>query len=130
MVGWVGRQRGNAIYAGLLVKKLMFDGQDTVTAHSGGGKANAFPLKYGLNRITVAAAAADSVLMPFATPGAVVFIIQDASSANSVTVFGQGTDTIDGVATATGNPMAAAKRAVFTCETAGAWQSFAGAKIT
>lgn len=129
MVGYVGRQRGNAIYAGLFVKKLMLDGQDTITAHSGGGKANAFPLKYGLNRITVVAAAADSVLMPFATPGAVVFIIQDAA-ANSATVFGQGTDTIDGVATATGNPMAAAKRAVFTCETAGAWQSFAGAKIT
>jgi len=107
---------------------------DTITATPGGTKAAAKALNYGINRISVCATATNSVLMPFAVPGAWVVIINDGAA--SATVFGAGTDTIDGVATATGNPMAAAKRAYFEAVTgdglggAGTWYSIAGAKIT
>lgn len=128
MVGYVGRQRGNQIYAGLLVKKLVRDTIDTITAHAGGGKANAVPLRYGFNRISVCATIGDSVLLPAAVPGAECYIVHDGATAAQV--FGQGTDTVDSVITATGVTMTQAKRAMFVCETLGAWQSFAGAKIT
>lgn len=106
-----------------------------VTAHAGGGKASATALGYGVTEITVCATAANSVLLPYAFPGSVAIVSNDG--ATSTTVFGQGTDTIDGVATATGNAMAAAKRAIFygiagtgDGTDAGAWVSCAGAKIS
>ncbi len=107
---------------------------DTITATPGGTKAAAKALNYGVNRISVCATATNSVLMPFAVPGAWVYLINDGAA--SATVFGAGTDTIDAVASATGNPMAAAKRALFYAVTgdglgtAGTWYSSAGAKIT
>ncbi len=110
------------------------DVYDSITAHPGGGKTNATQLNYGVNRISVSATATNSVLMPYAVPGAWVVVIQDG--AQSVRVFGKGTDLIDAVASATGNVMAAAKRATFYAVTgdglgtAGTWYSSAGAKIT
>lgn len=107
---------------------------DTLTAKAGGGKAGATQLRRGFNRVSVCASGADSCLLPFATPGAWVVLINDG--AQSTTVFGAGTDTIDGVASATGNAMAAAKRTYFYAMsgdgigTAGTWYSNAGAKIT
>ena len=99
---------------------------DTITAHAGGGKASATPLVAGLNRITVCATNGDSVLMPPAVSGAEVVVINDGAA--NAQVFGQGTDTIDGVATATGVVLTAAKRDIFFCLTAGAWQSLEGVK--
>lgn len=110
-------------------------GQEALTAKAGGGKSGATQLSYGLNRVSTVATAADSLLMPYAYPGAVVVLVQDG--ANSTTVFGKGTDTIDAVATATGNPTAAAKRVVFYGLTGtgdgsdvGTWASNAGAKTS
>lgn len=107
---------------------------NTITATPGGTKAAAKALNYGVNRVSVCATATNSLLMPFAVPGAWVVVINDGAA--SATIFGAGTDTIDGVASATGNPMAAAKRAIFYAivgdglGTAGTWYSSAGAKIT
>lgn len=106
-----------------------------LTAHAGGLKPSAKQLGYGVNTVTVSATAANSTLLPYAFKGAVVFVTNDG--AQSSTVFGKGTDTIDGVATGTGNAMAAAKRAFFIGVSgsgdgsdAGAWISCAGAKIS
>ncbi len=101
---------------------------DGITAHAGGGQASAVQLTNGWNRVTTVATAADSVQLPAALPGSQVLVINDAA-ANSLQVFGKNgnTDTIDGTAGATGEAIAAAKRRLFFCLTAGAWQSLLGA---
>lgn len=93
----------------------------SITARAGGTKALATVLTKQLNRITVCASANDSVLLPPAQVGAVVAVFNDGAAA--ARVFGAGTDTIDGVATGTGVPLANAKRALFICFAAGAWVS-------
>lgn len=110
-------------------------GSEAVTAHAGGGKASASILDYGVTRVTVSATAANSVLLPYAYPGAVAFIANDGVA--SVQVFGKGTDTIDAIATGTGNALAAASRSWFIGvggagdgTDAGAWVSLKGAKTS
>ena len=78
-----------------------------LTALAGGGKTGATQLGYGVNEIATVATGADSCLMPYAFPGALVFVRNDG--ANSTTIFGKGSDTIDAVATGTGNAQAASK---------------------
>lgn len=102
---------------------------DTITAHVGGTQAAALALVSVVNRVTVVGSAADSVKLPPSVAGMSILIINDAA-ANALQVFGAGTDTIDGVATATGVALTAAKRAWFICATAGAWQSLTGVKST
>lgn len=103
-----------------------------ITALAGGGQANATQLFEGINVVTVVATATDSVKLPAATAGAVVFV-KNADAADSMTVFGFGTDTIDGVASATGNPQAAGKGKLYYATTgigdgvAGTWVSLLGA---
>lgn len=111
------------------------DGQAALTALAGGGKTGATQLMYGINQIDTCATAANSCLLPYAYPGAVCFVSNDG--AQSTTIFGKGTDTIDAVASATGNAMAAAKRSYFVGisgtgdgSDAGTWLSIAGAKIS
>jgi len=103
-----------------------------LTALAGGGKAGATQLGYGVNELSTVATGADSALMPFAFPGALVFVRNDG--ANSATIFGKGTDTIDGVATGTGNAQAAAKGKLYLGisgngdgANAGAWVTLLGA---
>lgn len=79
-----------------------------VTAHAGGGQASAYQLDYGFSNVTVVATAADSVKLPPCVAGSWCFL-RNADGADSMTVFGYGTDTIDSVASATGNAQAAGK---------------------
>jgi hypothetical protein len=101
---------------------------DGLTAHAGGGQASALLLTASVNRLTTVATAADSVKLPPSAPNLAVVIINDG--AHAAQVFGSGTDTIDGVATATGVPLTNAKRAIYYCLTAGAWQSLSGGVST
>lgn len=117
-----------------LLGSIMNVGELGVTAFAGGGQASATQLDYGINTVTVVATAADSVKLPPAVPGAVVVIrIEDASGADSCTVFGYGTDTIDGVASATGNAQADTKGKLYIATTgdglggAGTWVTLLGA---
>lgn len=103
-----------------------------LTAQADGTKANATVLGYGINTLTTVAGAADSVLLPYAFPGAFVVVVNTVATAAQA--FGKGTDTIDGVATATGIDLAASSRNVFwgvagsgDGSDAGAWFSFGGA---
>ena len=84
---------------------------DDITAQADGTKANATVLTSAINRLSTVAGAADSVLLPAVSEkdiGIEVEIINDGAS--SAQVFGQGTDTIDAVATATGVALDTAKR--------------------
>lgn len=108
------------------------DDQLGLTAQADGTKANATALGYGINTLTTVAGAADSVLLPYAYPGAVVVIANTVATA--IQVFGKGTDTVDGVATATGIDQAASARAIYfgvagagDGSDAGAWLSIGAA---
>lgn len=100
--------------------------EDSIVAKAGGGQATARQLTCEFNRVITVATTADSVKLPVSVPGMDVMIINDG--ANSLQAFGFGTDTIDGVATGTGVPLAAASRCNYMCVTAGKWQSASGAK--
>lgn len=84
-----------------------------ITAFATGGKANATPLTNAINEVTVVGTAADSVLLPLAAAGAVVYVANLA--ANSLNIFAQGTDTINAVATGTATALATTKNASFFC---------------
>jgi hypothetical protein len=99
--------------------------ENNITATAGGTKAAAYVLTKSMSRISTCATAADSVLLPAALYGASCFVANDGAA--SAQVFGQGTDTIDGVATATGVAIANGKRRMFVCFADGAWTSLLGA---
>lgn len=84
-----------------------------IVAHAGGGQANATPLLPGVSLVTVVATAGDSVSLPLASLGLVCTVTN--GGANSMQVFGAGTDTINGVATGTGVALAAGASAVYRC---------------
>lgn len=101
---------------------------DGLVAHASGGRASATQLQYGMNRVITVANAADSVALPPAVKGAQVILINDGASAAQVFAVVGSTDTIDGIAAATGVALTNAKRDIFYCLTAGAWQSLLGGK--
>lgn len=86
------------IVGNLLAGLVAFN--DAVTAHAGGGQAAATALVQGFNRVSTVATAGDSVKLPAAALGQFTFILND--SAKNLAVFGTGTDTVNGVAAATG----------------------------
>lgn len=106
-----------------------------LTAAADGLKADATSLGYGVNTVSTVAGAADSVLAPYAFPGAICII--DNDGANALQCFGRGTDTIDGVATGTGNALTNATRCILVGisgagdgSDAGAWFSIKGTKMS
>ena len=88
-------------------------------AQADGTKANATELGYGISGIVTVAGAADSVLLPPAYPGAVCIVVNTVATA--IQVFGQGSDTVSGVATGTGVSQAASKADIYVCYDTGAW---------
>jgi len=103
-----------------------------LTALAAGTKADATQLGYGINTIGTVAGANDSLLLPYAFPGAVCVVINTVATA--IQVFGKGTDEIDEVATATGIEQAASARAIYfgiagegDGSDAGAWMSIGAA---
>jgi hypothetical protein len=117
-----------------LIQSLLGSVEDNITATAGGTKAAAYKLYAAINRISVCANNTDSVLLPpNPNVGQIVQIINDGAA--NAQVFGANSDTIDGVATATGVVLSAANRSLYSCTgvTAGAvpvyaWRSQAGAK--
>jgi len=93
-----------------------------LTAHAGGGKTDALALDptKSVHNVTIIGTDADSVLMPPAVIGE-VHLVCNSDAAQSMQVFGAGTDTINGVATATGVAQAAGKSALYICVSTGAW---------
>jgi len=103
--------------------------EDTITAHSGGTQAAALALSAAasVHNVTVVAAGNDSVKLPAATGSGDVHIVKNSAAANSLQLYGTGTDTIDAVATATGVAVAAGKSRLCVDTAAGLWQSLYGA---
>ncbi len=103
-------QDGNALQKLAL---LLGGTQNDITAQADGTKANATPITACKARVAVSAGALDSVLLPPGYPGLEVKIFN--AGASSIQVFGHGTDTINGIATATGVTQNNGISAVYTC---------------
>jgi hypothetical protein len=94
---------------------------DSLTAHAGGGQGSALLLTSLINRVSTVATTADSVALPASAPGLQVTLINNGS--NSMQVFGSGTDTINGVAYATGVAQMANSVVMYVCTVAGSWEA-------
>lgn len=103
-------QDGNALQK---LAGLIGSTHNNITAHAGGGKANAVSITGVKARITTCATAADSVKLPPGYPGLEITISN--SGAASVQVFGAGNDTINEIATGVGVAQANGKSAIYTC---------------
>ena len=103
--------------------------EDTITAAAGGTQAGALALSSTktVHNITTVASAADSTKLPLATGSGAIHWVKNSAAANSTQLFGSGTDTIDGVATATGVAIAAGKSRICVDIASGKWVSILGA---
>lgn len=106
---------GMSIVSGLLEQTAV----SALTAHSGGGQTSALALTKGVNNVTTVAAAGDSVRLPASAAGLEISITN--SGANSMQVYGAGTDTINGIATGTGVAQLPGQTVVYTSAVAGNW---------
>jgi hypothetical protein len=100
-----------------------------LTAHAGGTQAAALALSTtkSIHNVTTVGTAADSVALPLATGSGAVHWVKNSAAANSLQLFGSGTDTIDGVLTTTGVAIAAGKSRICLDFAAGTWLSILGA---
>lgn len=112
--GFMSRFKGK-----VQVQTLIESATDSIAAFAGGGQSSAVQLKSEMNRITTVATAGDSVKLPPSIAGLTIII--ENAAANPAQVYGAGTDTINGVATATGVSQMASSVVIYTCYTAGAW---------
>ena len=100
-----------------------------LTAHAGGGQGSALALSATkvVHNVATVGTAADSVALPAATGSGKLHFVKNSAAANSLQLFGAGTDTIDGVATGTGVAIAAGKARLLVDIASGAWVSLYGA---
>lgn len=93
-----------------------------VVALAGGALSASTPvLVVGSNEVITVASSGDSVVLPNAPLGSVVFVAN--AGANAMQVFGYGSDTINGTAGATGISVANAKRIMFVKADVSQWYS-------
>jgi hypothetical protein len=99
----------------------------TLSARASGTRANATPLNAAVNLIAVCATANDSVALPPAVGGQVMWVA-NAGAASAQVYAAPGTaDTINGIAAGTGVPLLNGKSDVFMSPLAGAWFTVASA---
>jgi hypothetical protein len=114
-----GRQRGIASLG-----DIFEGGPHSVTtgiaAAAAGTQAAATAMTSTINIVATVGDAGHSVRLPAAVPGRIVYLVNIA--ANSMQVFGAGTDTINAIATGTGVAQAAGIAACYICGTSGAWR--------
>jgi len=113
--------------------KVLGTGNDQITAFAGGGQAGATSLTGIVNRVTTVVSAFDSVKLPSTSPPHMIVVIN--TSANPMQVFGTATDTINGVAAATGIIQPPGSIDLYCCPAAGLWfvepgEGFAGSFFT
>jgi hypothetical protein len=103
--------------------------ENTITAGAGGTQANAVALSAtkSVHRVTTVTSANDSVSLPAATGSGATHFVMNSAAANSLQVFGLGTDTINDVTAATGVAQAAGKGAWYVDIAAGKWYRSLGA---
>lgn len=109
----------------LLSKKLQLDllsVGDNVTALAGGGQSGATLITNMTTRVTTVATAADSILLPAASPGLFLIVI-NAAAANAMAVFPQSGEKINALSANTALSIAANKVVIFVGSGSGQWHS-------
>ena len=97
----------------------VYSTEDSITATTTHTQAGGYQLTAQVSRVATVANAADAVTLPPALVGKNILVIN--SGTNSMQVYGNSTDTINGTAGATGIAQPASTMFEFTCTTAGAW---------
>lgn len=95
--------------------------QNGITAFAGGGQGSATQLTTQTSRITTVATAGDSIKLPVAAPGLELMVIN--RGANSMQVFGAGTDTVDGQPFATGVSQMQSSLVIYVSVAVGTWET-------
>lgn len=93
----------------------------SITAHAGGTRAPATPIRSAITLIAVCATAADSCMLPPAVGGQVLWVINAGAASSQLFADSSTSDTINGVAAATGIALAAGKSITLVSPIAGAW---------
>lgn len=104
---------------------ILLESDPAITAHSGGGQANAYQLTKLVNNISVCAAPNDSVKVPASGAGAFFFISN--ATANTVHIYPQSGGTIDALGANNPYSLATGKKAAFATVGGNAWASLLGA---
>ncbi len=95
---------------------------DALTAFAGGGQGSATLLSKPISRVTTVATGGDSVLLPAATAGKKIVVI-NAAAANAMDVFPQSGEFVNALAVNVAISVAANKVIVFYCAVDGTWNS-------
>lgn len=98
-----------------------------LTAHAGGTKAAAFQIPSGVALVGFGTVATngDSGLLPTAKAGTKVRVYN--AGAATLSLYGKGTDTVNGVATATSYDLTTKQAADFSCDLDGHWSALKSA---
>ncbi len=118
-----GQQLVDGGAVGAILGLSGFDFQGALTAAADGLAPDATKLIGGLNEVTTSAGAADSCILPPAAAGTIVFLANEGG--NTVQVFAQGTDTINGTAGSTGVTQNDNVNTLYFCPRASKWYSTA-----
>lgn len=105
---------------GWSVQQIFESVQDNITTGAVQTQAGAVPLTAAACRIVTNATAGNGVILPNSVRGATI-TVTNAHATNAVQVYAFGTDTIDGIAGATGQSLPATKTATYVCYTPGIW---------
>jgi hypothetical protein len=92
-----------------------------IVARAGGLRPNATPLTAAINNVTVSAASGDSVALPPAVGGQEVVVVNSGASAIQVYAAVGTSDTINGIAAASGVLVAVAAKEIFVSPGPGLW---------
>lgn len=115
---------GERLIDGEIIAALMegkgLDYSNGLTAKASGTQANSTPLS-AVSQVDTVVTNGDGVLLPVATAGRFAFVSNN-DAGQSMKVFAQGSDTINGTAGATGIDVAQTENAVFFCAEAGEWR--------
>lgn len=106
--------------------ELYRDAANALTAKAGGGQSGATLCSADYNRFTTVASAADSALLPAATAGRDVVVI-NAAAANAMNVFPATGESINALSANTAISVPAGKVMRFFCAVNGTWNSMLGA---
>ena len=93
----------------------------SITAHAGGTRALATTMRAAVTLIAVCATANDSVMLPPAVGGQVMWVTNAGAASAQIFADAGTSDTINGVAAATGIALANAHSIVMISPIAGAW---------
>lgn len=93
----------------------------SITAHAGGTRTPATPVTAACTLIAVSATSGDSVMLPPALGGQVLWLINAGAASSQIFANTAGSDTINGVAAATGIALAAGKAITLVSPIVGAW---------